>query len=213
MTANLTPRQKEILAYIRQKTSEEGTSPTLRQADLGVTHAAVAQIINVLEDKGVVMREGRYGRALHVLDRQAAFPERERVRQVPVVGRIAAGLPMYAQEEWDGTVVVDADLFPGGPLFALRVEGDSMKDAGILDGDFAICEPRQYAENNEIVVALVNGEEATVKRFFLDRKHKFIELRPENPDFSIYIYGLEEVRVQGKVIGIVRGPEGMKRFG
>ena len=74
---------------------------------------------------------------------------------------------MYAQQEWDGSVVLDARVYRGQNLFALRIDGDSMKEVGILDGDLAICEPRQYARNGEIVVALIHGEEATVKRFYL----------------------------------------------
>lgn len=78
---------------------------------------------------------------------------------MPVIGRISAGLPLYAQQEWDGTVVVDKDIFRGQNLFALRVKGDSMRNVGMLPGDIVICEPRQYAEDGEIVVALVNSEE------------------------------------------------------
>ena len=125
-----------------------------------------------------------------------------------MVGRVAAGLPMYAQQEWDGTLVVDGAVFRAAILFALRVKGDSMKGAGMLDGDMAICEPRQYAENGEIVVALINGEEATVKRFFRHAHH--IELRPENLRYPSQRYGFGDVLVQGKVVGIQRGPEGVK---
>ena len=112
---------------------------------------------------------------------------------------------MYAQQEWDGTVVVDGAVFTGDNLFVLQVRGDSMRNAGILNGDLAICQPRQYAENGEIIVALVHGEEATVKRFFLHTGH--IELRPENPDYPVMCYSFDEVLVQGKVVGIQRGPE------
>jgi repressor LexA len=104
--------------------------------------------------------------------------------------------------------VLDAAVFRGQNLFALRVKGDSMKDAGILNGDLAICEPRQYAQNGEIVVALINDEEATAKRFFL--RKKYIELRPENAEYTPMRYGFSEVLIQGKVIGIQRGPEGIK---
>ena len=83
-----------------------------------------------------------------------------------------------------------------------------MKNAGLLDRDIAICRPRQYARNREIVVALINGEEATVKRFFLHPE--FIELRPENPDFKPQAYGFDEVLVQGKVIGIIRPADAME---
>jgi repressor LexA len=115
---------------------------------------------------------------------------------------------MYAQTEWDGSIVLDAAVYRSQNIFALRVKGDSMKDAGIFSGDLAICEPRQYAQNGEIVVALINSEEATVKRFFLRNDH--IELRPENADYSPMRYDFGEVLVQGKIIGIHRGPEGIK---
>jgi repressor LexA len=126
----------------------------------------------------------------------------QRWREIPIIGRVTAGLPMYAQTEWDGSTVLDATVFRGQNLFALRIQGDSMKDAGILDGDLAICEPRQYARNGEIVVALINNEEATVKRFFLRKTH--IELRPENTDYPFLRYGFSDVLIQGNVIGIQR---------
>jgi repressor LexA len=109
---------------------------------------------------------------------------------------------MYAQADWDGSITVDAEVFRGQNLFALRVRGDSMQGAGILDGDLVICEPRQYAQNGEIVAALIHGEEATVKRFF--RRADYIELRPENPGHAPMRYDFGEVLVQGKVIGLQR---------
>jgi repressor LexA len=115
---------------------------------------------------------------------------------------------MYAQTEWDGSTVLDADVFRGQNLFALRIKGHSMKDAGILSGDLAICEPRQYAQNGEIVVALIRSEEATVKRFYL--RKNFIELRPANARYKRMRYDFSDVLIQGKVIGIQRGPEGIK---
>ncbi|MBL0712445.1 MAG: repressor LexA, partial [Desulfosarcina sp.] len=122
--------------------------------------------------------------------------------EIPVIGRITAGLPMYAQQEWDGSVVVDAGLFPGANLFALRVQGDSMQDAGILDGDLALCKPRQYARNGEIVVALIGQEEATVKRFYLVEDN--IELHPANRIYPVMRYEFGQVLIQGKVVGIQR---------
>ena len=121
------------------------------------------------------------------------------------MGRIAAGLPLYAQQEWNGTLVVDTDVYRGANLFALRVQGDSMIEAGILDGDLVICEPRQFARNGEIVVALINNEEATVKRFFLHEDR--MELRPENKRYTPVFYGFGEVLIQGKVVGLERGPD------
>ena len=125
-----------------------------------------------------------------------------RWREVPIVGDIAAGLPLYAQQEWGGSVVIDSTLYRGPNLFALWVKGESMRDAAILDGDLVICEPRQFAEDGEIVVALINQEEATVKRFF--RRKRYIELRPENPAYKPVRYDFNEILVQGKVIGVQR---------
>ena len=210
MQPTLTAKQQRVLDYLRQEITTSGQAPSLRQAaaDLGVSHAAIAQILKALEEKGSLKREGRYSRTVHLLNRARETSASQRWREVPVIGRVTAGLPMYAQTEWDGSTVLDAAVFRGQNLFALRVKGESMKNIGILDGDLAICEPRQYAQNGEIVVALINNEEATVKRFFL--RKKYIELRPENTDYSPMRYGFDEVLVQGKVIGIQRGPEGVK---
>jgi len=145
---------------------------------------------------------------VYLLNRARQTAALQRWCEIPIIGRVTAGLPMYAQTEWSGTTVLDADVFRGRNLFALRIHGDSMKGAGILNGDLAICEPRQYAGNGEIVVALINSEEATVKRFFRHADH--IELRPDNPAYPAMRYGFGEVLIQGKVVGIQRGPEGIK---
>jgi len=212
MDAELTPKQQHFLDYLTREITRSGRAPSLRQAarDLSVSHVAVAQMLRVLEQKGCVRREGRYSRTIHLLNRVRATAAFQRWQEIPVVGRIAAGLPLYAQQEWDGGIVVDTVLFRGENLFALRINGDSMQGIGIFDGDVAVCEPRQYAENGEIVAALINGEEATVKRFFLRKDH--VALRPENPDYEIMRYGFGEVLIQGKVIGIQRGTKEMARL-
>jgi repressor LexA len=211
MRSELTAKQQQVLNYLEHTIQQTGKPPSLRQAalDLGVSHAAVAQTLRMLEEKGYVKREGRYSRTIYLLNPAREISALQRWREAPIIGRITAGLPMYAQEEWDGSIVIDADVFRGQNIFALHVKGDSMKNAGILDGDLAICEPRQYAQNGEIIVALINGEEATVKRFFLHKGH--IELRPENIEYSPVRYPFSAVLVQGKVIGIQRGPEGFDR--
>lgn len=211
MKFELTPKQHQMLTYLKKKVKTTGVCPSLRTAasELGISHAAVAQILKALEDKAVIRREGRYSRTLHILDHTGDIDINQRQKQVPVIGRVTAGLPMYAQQEWDGSILVDAKFFPGQNLFALKIQGNSMKNAGIMDQDLAICEPRQYARDNEIVVALLHQEEATVKRFFLHKNH--VELRPENPDFDIQYYDFENILIQGKVIGIVRPPGSMEQ--
>ena len=208
MYNDLTPKQINFLKYLKKEIKRRGRAPSLREAasDLNISHTAVAQFIRILESKGFLRRDGRYGRMIHLL-----APDLKKAttgkgwRQIPIIGKIAAGLPLYAQQEWDSTVIVDANIFRFDQLFALRVRGDSMKNAGILQGDLVICEPRQFANDGEIVVALINGEEATVKRFFLKKHH--IELCPENEAYPVMQYGFGEVLIQGKVIGVQRGPE------
>ena len=209
MHSPLTPKQQRFYNYLENAISRNGQTPSLRQAaaDMGVSHGAISQLVRALEQKEVVRRDGRYSRTIHLLNRSGETAGVMRWVEVPVIGRIAAGLPLYAQQEWDGSVVVDGALYQGTHLFALRVKGDSMKDAAIIDGDLVICEPRQYAENGEIVVALINQEEATVKRFFHRRDH--IELRPENRAYRPIICRFDEVLVQGKVVGLVRGSQGL----
>jgi len=200
----LSPKQERFLDYLQKEIADTGQAPSLRKAaqDVGVSHAAIAQSLKFLEEKGYVKRQGRYSRTIHLLNHGRQTASVHRWREIPIIGKVTAGLPMYAQQEWDGCLVLDAEVFPGQNLFVLRIKGDSMKEAGILDGDLAICEPRQYAKNGEIIVALLNGEEATVKHFFLHEDR--IELRPGNPHYSPMYYAFSDVLIQGKVIGIQR---------
>ncbi|MBW1820675.1 MAG: transcriptional repressor LexA [Deltaproteobacteria bacterium] len=208
----LTPKQQKFLGYLESEITRTGKSPSLRQAaaKMGVSHAAISQLIKALEEKEIIKRDGYYSRTIHLLNRARETAGVMRWIEVPIIGNIAAGLPLYAQQEWAGSVVVDAVVYRGLNLFALKVKGESMINVAILDGDLVICEPRQYAENGEIIVALVNQEEATVKRFFRRKGH--IELRPENQAYKSMTYAFNEVLVQGKVIGVNRGPEVMGRL-
>lgn len=204
MEPQLTPGQQRLLNYLKNTITRNGSAPSLRQAarDLQISHAAVSQGLKLLEQKGLVKREGRYSRILHLIGPTGQTAAAQRWIEVPIVGRVNAGLPLYAQQEWEASLVLDSALYRGRHLFALRVQGDSMRGVGILDGDLAVCTPRQYAENGEIVVALVHDDEATVKRFFLHHDH--VELRPENPDYATMHFGFDDVLVQGKVVGIQR---------
>ncbi|MEW5723256.1 MAG: transcriptional repressor LexA [Thermodesulfobacteriota bacterium] len=212
MRPELTEKQESFLRYLEREIGRRGRSPSLRAAAmaLGVSHSAVVQYLKALEEKGYVRRGGRYSREIYLLNPAGEVGAAQRWREIPIIGRVAAGLPLYAQQEWEGTIVVDAEVYKKPNLFALRIRGDSMVEAGILDGDLAICEPRQYAQNGEIVVALLHGEEATVKRFFL--REDRIELRPENSRLAPRSYDFSEVLVQGKVIGLERGPEQIARL-
>ncbi|MDP3478568.1 MAG: transcriptional repressor LexA [Desulfoprunum sp.] len=201
----LSGTQKRFFDYLVARITRDGRAPSLREAaiDMGVSHTAVAQLISQLEKKGMLEREGHYSRSLRLIPDSDRKKQIGGGRQLPIIGQVTAGLPMYAQQEWEGSVVVDNALFPGDNLFCLRIKGESMCNAGIFNGDLVICEPRQYAENGEIAAVLIHGEEATVKRFFLHSDH--IELRPENEDFPVMHYPFNELLVQGKVVGVIRG--------
>lgn len=201
----LTEKQQQFLDFLKARIDEDGRVPSLRQAavELGVSHTAVAQLMNQLEKKGVLEREGHYSRTIRFYSDPREKDPCRRGRELPIIGQVTAGLPMYAQQEWEGTMVVDESVFSGDNLFCLRIKGQSMKDAGILDGDLVVCEPRQYAENGEIVAVLIRGEEATVKRFFLYSDH--IELRPANDAYPVMCYPFSDLLVQGKVVGVIRG--------
>lgn len=212
METELTAKQASFLQYLTNRITRSGKAPSLRRAaaDMGISHAAVAQMVKILEGKGLIRREGKYSRTIHLLNRSGERDGAMRWQEVPIIGTIAAGLPLYAQQEWGGSIVVDSTVYKGTGLFALNITGDSMKNAAILDGDIVICEPRQFAENGEIVAALIRQEEATVKRFFHRNTH--IELRPENPDYDPMTYAFNEILVQGKVIGVQRGPDVAERL-
>ena len=124
---DLTEKQKNFLDFLEKEIERTGRAPSLRQAasDLGVSHSAVVQYLKALEDKGYVKREGRYSRTIHILGRDREPSGLQRWLEIPIIGRIAAGLPMYAQQEWDGTLVVDKSLYRASNLFALRIRGDS----------------------------------------------------------------------------------------
>lgn len=201
---DLTKKQQQLFDYLQEALQCDGQTPSLRQSaeDMGVSHNAVAQLITQLEKKGVIAREGRYSRSIRILPEGCAGGVAAYGRELPVIGQITAGLPMYAQQEWESTVLVDGRMFPGNNLFCLRIKGQSMKNSGILDGDLVVCEPRQFAENGEIVAVLIDGEEATVKRFYLGAN--YVELRPENDQFKPTRYPFADIMVQGKVLGVIR---------
>jgi len=204
----LTPRQKQFISYIEAEIKQNDSFPSLRKAasDLGVSHTTISHLIKKLEEKNILKRGGRYSRGVQLLKESTNQKKLiKRIKEVPIIGKIAAGLPLYAQQEWDGSLIVDSEIYKGGKLFALKVTGDSMKEAAILDGDIAICEPCQFAQNGDIVVALINHEEATVKRFFYHNSN--IELSPANSNYNSKFYEFNEILIQGKVVGIQRVPD------
>jgi repressor LexA len=205
----VTDRQRAILDYLRGFVDEHGYPPTVREIGEAVglrspstVHAHLAQ----LERAGHLRRDPTKPRALELTDRrrEAAAAEAADVHRLPLVGEIAAGGPLLADQNVEDYVSVPEPLAKGGEEFVLRVKGDSMVNAGILDGDFVVVQRTQDARDGEIVVALAGddetAEEATVKRLF--RENGKIRLQPEN-DALEPIY-TRHVEVLGKVIGVFR---------
>jgi len=194
----LTRRQQQVLDFIREYVRDNGYPPTVREicAALGLSSPATvhAHLAN-LERRGLLARDPSKPRALDV----KGAPRQP--RPLPLVGRVAAGVPVLAEENVEDLVDVPAFLRRGEGDFLLRVRGDSMTGAGILDGDLVVVHPQQVAENGDIVVALV-GDEATTKRFY--REGGTVVLRPENDLYEPIRVPSGQVALVGKVVGVLR---------
>jgi repressor LexA len=199
---DLTKRQQEILDFIKRYTAEFGYPPTVRDigkavglASSSTVHAHLAN----LERIGMLRRDPTKPRALEMLDRAAAGVRTMMTPGLPLVGQVAAGAPIVAEENIEE--YIQTPEFAGGDAgsYLLRVRGESMRDVGILEGDLVVVKPQDTAEDGEIVVALV-GEEATVKRFFRESDH--IRLQPENSEMEPII--ATDVQVLGRVVGLMR---------
>jgi repressor LexA len=202
---NLTPKQLRIVQLIRDSRIVHGYSPTMQElADaLGVSKVTIFEHIEALIKKGALKREPNKARSLSIPD-NARVPDEVHEMIFPLIGRIAAGHPVekFAQtEQLDlHDIFGSARVAQKGACFALRVEGDSMKDEGILDGDYVIVERRDTARNGERVVALLPTGETTLKTFFREKDR--IRLQPANPDFQpIFV---RDCKVQGVIIGVLR---------
>lgn len=205
---DLAPRQREILEYIAASVDQKGIAPTYREIGdaLGIRSTnGVSDHVKALIRKGYLTRSAASGSARSLrLSAMAlgSFHDQATV-SVPLVGRVAAGLPLLAEENFDGTVRLDATLLPANvPCFALQVTGDSMIEDGILDGDLVVVRQQRTARNGEIVVVRV-GDEATVKRIFHEGRR--IRLQPANQAMQpILVDASAEVEVLGKVVALVR---------
>jgi repressor LexA len=225
----LTRKQHELLMFIHERIKETGVSPSfdeMKEALDLASKSGIHRLITALEERGFLRRLPHRARALEVvkLPQQAttAAPPKGRApfkpqlvdvgqaapsaandsRELPILGRIAAGTPIEAiQHERDRLPVPEA-MLGAGEHFVLEVQGDSMINAGILDGDFVVIRRTDAANSGDIVVALVMGEEATLKR--LRKKGASIALEAANPAYETRIFGPDQVAVQGKLVGLIR---------
>lgn len=196
----LTKKQKTVLELIRIKIRETGYPPTVRELCdyLGVRSSATAfKYLTILEKKGYIKREKEKNRAIRL------SPQ---TRNLPLVGKVAAGNPLLALQEYTEVIPVPEELAGHEGGFLVRVEGDSMIGDHILDGDYVMIHPQSNADNGDIVIALVNQEEVTVKRLYRNRDQ--ITLKPSNPAYQPIV--TKEAVILGKVTGIIRRLNGRK---
>lgn len=202
MLQSTSPRQRDILEFIARHIREKGYPPSVREIGEAVgfrSSATVHAYLSRMEQKGLIRRDPAKPRTIEILDETLRPAPREDIVHVPVLGKVTAGAPILAFEEVEATFPLPAAVVHGHEVFMLRVRGDSMIGAGILDGDLVIVRRQDYAEDGEIVVALI-GDEATVKRFY--HEPHGMRLQPENPALEPLI--TREAKILGKVIGLFR---------
>jgi repressor LexA len=205
--SDLTPRQRQVLEFIDDEVRSRGYPPSVREIGEAVglsSSSTVHAHLAALQEKGYLVRDPTKPRALelHFESGSGAALERRPVRHIPLVGDVAAGTGVLAAENIAETVPMPEDFTGAGQLFMLRVRGESMLEAGILDGDYVVVRQQPSAEPGEIVVAGIPGEEATVKTF-LRRRGKIV-LRPENPTMDELVFDANDVTVYGKVVSLLR---------
>jgi repressor LexA len=195
----LTARQQQIYEFIHAQITEGGAPPTIREIgerfDISSTNG-VRAVLSALEKKGYIHRSRLRSRGIELAE-ELRPPD---VRVVPLVGRVAAGVPLLAVENIEDHLALDRSLLPSGELFSLRVQGDSMRDAGVHDGDYVFVRKQPVAHPGEMVVAII-GDEATVK-WFRPRRGA-ICLEPDNPDYEPITVD-REFQLAGKVVGVLR---------
>lgn len=202
MYPDLSERQTKILEFIKQEIRKKGYPPSVREIGDAVglmSSSTVHGHLQTLEDKGYIRRDPTKPRAIEILDSSSEVSNSKDIIHVPIVGRVTAGQPILAVENIEDTFPLPASFVHRDHLFMLRVQGDSMIEAGILNGDFIVVRQQNDARNGDIVVALI-GDDATVKRFFKERT--LIRLQPENATMEP-IYS-QNVTVLGKVVGVFR---------
>ena len=200
MRKPLTKKQDRIFEFIRKHVQNTGYPPTVREigTNFRISEKGAYDHLNAIEKKGYIRRMPKKPRAIEILE---FVPQKlpQTAVEVPIVGRVAAGEPILASENVEGTLPVPREVVKEDTCFALRVNGKSMIEAGIFEGDLVIVRSQNYADTGDIVVALLD-EEATVKRFFRDGNR--IRLQPENSVMAPII--VDDAQILGKVVGLFR---------
>ncbi len=202
MAGEISQRQQEILDLIRDTVADRGYPPSVREIGEAVglsSPSTVHSHLSALVAGGYLRRDPSKPRAIEVVDSRS---RQTNVREVPLVGRVAAGSPILAQEDIEEIYPLPLDLVGEGPVFMLSVKGDSMIEAGILDGDYVVVRRQPDAADGEIVAALIDGEEATIKR--LERRDGNVILHSDNAAYEPMVF-TEGVELIGKVVTVMRG--------
>lgn len=199
----LKPKEQRVYDYLKEKIASQGYAPSVREicADLNIKSTSTAHMyVERLASKGLINRENGKSRTMILAENEEIKKSDGNSYNVPVIGQVAAGTPILTAQNFDGYIGFSSEKkYQPDLLFALHVKGDSMKDIGILNGDIVVVEKREYADNGEIVVAMID-DEATVKRFF--KENGRYRLQPENSEMQP-IYA-DEVSVLGKVVADIR---------
>ena len=197
---NLTRRQRQILDFIRDFMTQNGYSPSLEEIAAHFELSSVATVhkhLTALEERGAIQRGHNQSRSISLVEQ----PVRTSSLTVPLMGRVAAGAPIEAIED-DQELMIPEDMLGRRRTYALQVQGESMIDEGIFDGDYVVIEERNMAENGETVIALLPGGEVTLKRYF--REGNIIRLQPANRSHRPLMVPETDLRIQGVVIGVLR---------
>jgi repressor LexA len=195
----LTTQEHNTLQFIRHYLAQYGYAPKFREIGLAIgvnSQGTVHRYVQSLQEKGYIDREKGNARGMSLVELPLVSPP-----TIPLVGKIAAGLPIEAIEDTQELNL--AEMFMGPELFALRVSGDSMMDAGILDNDYVIIKKQPVANDGDIVVAMIDKVEATLKRFKRNSQWE-IALIPENADMETMVYAAERVNIHGILVGQMR---------
>lgn len=197
----ITEKQRKVLEFIKKELKTKGYPPSVREICRGVgikSTSTVHSYLERLEEMGLIRRDPSKPRAIEILD-DTTFLSKKELVNVPILGRVTAGQPILAVENIEDTFPLPVDFLPNSNIFMLTVRGESMVDAGILDGDYVVVKQQSHAENGDYVVALMD-DEATIKTFYKEKDH--IRLQPENPYMAPII--VRDVTILGKVIGTIR---------
>jgi repressor LexA len=201
----LSSRQHAILDFIKKEVKDKGYPPSVREIGEAVGLASSSTVhghLARLEKKGLIRRDPTKPRAIEILDEMDVLHEEPDVFtvRIPVLGKVTAGIPILAVENVEEYFVLPESMVGNDTVYMLKVQGNSMIDAGILDGDYVIVRQQSVANNGDIVVAMTEDDEATVKRFYKEKNH--FRLQPENPDMEPIL--LPNVTILGKVTGVFR---------